>query len=118
MDLRPPSNAAASSPPAVPACRRSAIAPIVVLTVAIANCVHIFATLVRGMQSDASRTLADRGSGARLRRTRTDELKRNAIVESLRVNLQPVFLASLTTTLMWAGRARRVRRTGQSGSLG
>ena len=77
----------------------SAIAPIVVLTVAIANCVHVFSTLVHGMQADASRTLAERGSGALLRRTQTGELKRDAIVESVRVNLQPVFLACLTTTL-------------------
>ena len=77
----------------------SAIAPIVVLTVAIANCVHVYSTLVHGMQADASRTLADRGSGALLRRTRTGGLKRDAIVESVRVNLHPVFLASLTTTL-------------------
>ena len=77
----------------------SAVAPIVVLTVAIANCVHIFATLVHGMQADASRTLDERGSGALLRRTPTGELKRDAIVESVRVNLQPVFLASLTTAL-------------------
>ena len=77
----------------------AAAAPIVVLTVAIANCVHIFATLVHSMQADASRTLEERGSGAFLRRTRTGELKRDAIVESVRVNLQPVFLASLTTAL-------------------
>ncbi|MCE2493627.1 MAG: MMPL family transporter [Alphaproteobacteria bacterium] len=77
----------------------SAIAPIVVLTVAIANCVHVFATFSQYMQGDASRTLADRGGGALLRRARTGGLKRDAIVESLRVNLQPVFLASLTTTL-------------------
>ena len=83
----------------LPMTSASAIAPIVVLTVAIANCVHVFSTLVHGMQADASRTLADRGSGALLRRTRTGELQRDAIVESVRVNLQPVFLASLTTTL-------------------
>ena len=83
----------------LPMTAASAIAPIVVLTVAIANCVHVFATLVHTMQADASRTLADRGSGALLQRTRTGALKRTAIVESLRVNLQPVFLASLTTTL-------------------
>ena len=77
----------------------SAIAPIVVLTVAIANCVHVFATFSQYMQGDASRMLADRGSDALLRRARTGGLKRDAIVESLRVNLQPVFLASLTTTL-------------------
>ena len=77
----------------------SAAAPTIVLTVAIANCVHILTTLLHVMQAEASRTLADRGSGAALRRTRTGELKRAAIVESLRVNLQPVFLASLTTAL-------------------
>ncbi len=66
----------------------SAIAPVVVLTVAIASCVHIFSSVVHHMQSDASRAPADRGSGER---------KRNAIVESVRVNLQPVFLACLTT---------------------
>ena len=77
----------------------AAIAPIVVLTVAIANCVHVFATLVHSMRAEASRTLAERGSGALLQRSRTGELKRNAIVESVRVNLQPVLLASLTTTL-------------------
>ena len=77
----------------------SAAAPTIVLTVAIANCVHILVTLLHGMQAEASRTLAERGSGALLRRTRTGELKRAAIVESLRVNLQPVFLASLTTAL-------------------
>ena len=69
------------------------------LTVAVANCVHVLVTLLHGMQAEASRTLADRGSGALLRRTRTGELKRAAIVESLRVNLQPIFLASLTTAL-------------------
>ena len=83
----------------LPVTSASAIAPVIVLTVAIANCVHIVATLIHCMQADASRTLAERGSGALLRRTRTGELKRDAIVESLRVNLQPVFLASLTTTL-------------------
>ena len=77
----------------------SAIAPIVVLTVAIANCVHVFATFSQYMQGDASRTLANRGSGVLLRRARTGGLTRDAIVESLRVNLQPVFLASLTTAL-------------------
>ena len=77
----------------------SAAAPTIVLTVAIANCVHVLVTLLHVMQAEASRTLAERGSGALLRRTRTGELKRAAIVESLRVNLQPVFLASLTTAL-------------------
>ena len=70
----------------------AAIAPIVVLTVAIANCVHVYSSLVHGMRAGAGRALADQGAGSR-------ELKRDAIVESVRVNLQPVFLASLTTTL-------------------
>ena len=77
----------------------SAAAPTIVLTVAIANCVHVLVTLLHTMQAEASRTLAERGSGALVRRMRTGELKRAAIVESLRVNLQPVFLASLTTAL-------------------
>ena len=63
----------------------AAIAPVVVLTVAIASCVHIFSSLVHAMRSEAS--------GA------TGEIKRDAIVESVRVNLQPVFLACLTTAL-------------------
>ena len=83
----------------LPMTTASAIAPIVVLTVAIANCVHVYSTLVHCMQADASRTLEERGSDALLQRTRTGEIKRDAIVESVRVNLQPVFLASLTTTL-------------------
>ena len=77
----------------------SAAAPTIVLTVAVANCVHVLVTLLHVMQAEASRTLAERGSGALLRRTRTGELKRAAIVESVRINLQPVFLASLTTAL-------------------
>ena len=83
----------------LPMTAAAAIAPVVVLTVTIANCVHVFSTLVHSMQADASRTLADRGSGALLQRTRSGALKHDAIVESLRVNLQPVFLASLTTAL-------------------
>ena len=70
----------------------AAIAPIVVLTVAIANCVHVYSSLVHGMRAGAVRARAAQGAGP-------GELKRDAIVESVRVNLQPVFLASLTTTL-------------------
>ena len=77
----------------------SAAAPVIVLTVSIASCVHILVTLLHFMQADMSRTLAERSSGAALRRSRTGDLKRDAIVESLRVNLKPVFLASLTTAL-------------------
>ena len=76
---------------ALPMTAVAAIAPIVVLTVAIANCVHVYSSLVHGMRAGAFSPLADRGAGS--------ELKRDAIVESVRVNLQPVFLASLTTTL-------------------
>ena len=55
--------------------------------------------LRHAMQAEASRTLAERGTGALERRTRTGELKRSAFAESLRINLQAVFLASLTTAL-------------------
>lgn len=67
----------------------SAVAPVVVLTVAIANCVHIYSAVVNYMHDAASGMSENRG-------TRT---RRDAIVESIRVNLQPVFLSSLTTTL-------------------
>ena len=87
----------------LPMTSASAIAPIVVLTVAIANCVHIYVTLVQHMHANAYRTLTNRGGAVRSRRARRGELKRDAIVESLRVNLQPVFLASLTTTIGFLG---------------
>ena len=77
----------------------SAVAPVVVLTVAIASCVHIFSSLVHTMQRVASQTLADQGADRPLSQPGDDTLKRNAIVEAMRVNLQPVFLACLTTTL-------------------
>ncbi len=54
-------------------------APTIILTVAIANCVHILITFLHDM--------------------RTGQDKKQAIVESLRVNLQPVFLASVTTAI-------------------
>ncbi len=57
----------------------SASAPTIILTVAIANCVHILVTFIHGM--------------------RHGMLKNDALLESLRLNLQPVFLASLTTAL-------------------
>ena len=77
----------------------SAVAPIVVLTVAIASCVHIFSSLVQRMRNDASSPPAHRGIGGPSSPLGDGELKRNAIVESMRVNLQPVFLACLTTAL-------------------
>jgi len=54
-------------------------APTIILTVAIANCVHILVTFLHDM--------------------RTGKGKNAAIVESLRVNIQPVFLASVTTAI-------------------
>ena len=56
----------------------SATSPTIILTVAIANCVHILVTFMHEM--------------------RIGEKKTDAIIESLRINLQPVFLASLTTS--------------------
>ena len=57
----------------------SASAPTMILTIAIANSVHIIVTFLHGLQHG--------------------ETKTKAIQESIRVNLQPVFLASLTTCL-------------------
>jgi len=57
----------------------SASAPTIILTVAIANCVHILVTFLHGMRQGLN--------------------KNDALVESMRINLQPVFLASLTTAI-------------------
>lgn len=57
----------------------SASAPTIILTVAIANCVHILATFIHHMHLGHS--------------------KHESLKESLRINLQPIFLASLTTAL-------------------
>nr|VFJ50451.1 MAG: hypothetical protein BECKDK2373B_GA0170837_102821 [Candidatus Kentron sp. DK] len=57
-------------------------APIIILTLAVADSVHILMTF--------RLALADRG-------------KREAIVESLRINFQPVFLTSLTTIVGFLG---------------
>ncbi len=67
----------------------SAAAPVIVLTVAIASCVHIYSTFISYMNDAAFRMPEDRGS----------RIRRDAVVESIRVNFQPVFLSSLTTTL-------------------
>ena len=83
----------------LPMTAASAVAPVVVVTVAIASCIHIFSSLVHHMQSDASRRLADGGTGESLPPPGDGDLKRDAIVEAMRVNLQPVFLACLTTAL-------------------
>ena len=60
------------TPPVAPA-------PTIVLMVAVASCSHLLATL--------------------LQRQRAGDSKDEAIVESLRVNLYPIFLASLTTAV-------------------
>lgn len=57
----------------------SVSAPTIILTIAIANCVHILVTMLHEMRMGMN--------------------KKEAIVESLRINMQPVFLASLTTAL-------------------
>lgn len=53
--------------------------PIIILTVAIANCVHVLVSFVHGL--------------------RQGETREAAMEESLRINLQPVFLASATTAI-------------------
>jgi len=60
------------SPPISPA-------PTIVLMIVVANCVHLLVALQQ--------------------RLRAGDTRHDAIVESLRLNLHPVFLASLTTTL-------------------
>lgn len=57
----------------------SAAAPTMILTLAVADCVHILVTLLRSMRQ-----------GAKLRA---------ALQETLCVNLQPIFLTSLTTVI-------------------
>ncbi|MEQ8234738.1 MAG: MMPL family transporter, partial [Gammaproteobacteria bacterium] len=54
-------------------------APIIILTVAVANSVHLLATFLHNLRQGANRVAA--------------------MEESLRVNLQPVFLASVTTAI-------------------
>jgi len=57
----------------------SVTAPNIILTLAIANSVHILVTFFYQMRHDAD--------------------KQSAMIESLRVNLQPIFLTSITTTI-------------------
>lgn len=57
----------------------SASAPTIILTLAIADSVHIIISMLKAMQHGMD--------------------KRSAIVESLRINLQPVFLTSITTAI-------------------
>ncbi|MEW8626349.1 MAG: efflux RND transporter permease subunit [Candidatus Thiodiazotropha sp.] len=53
--------------------------PIIVMTLAVADCVHILVNFLHGMRNGLSRT--------------------EAMLESLRVNLGPVFLTTLTTAI-------------------
>ena len=57
----------------------SASAPTVILTLAVADCVHILASMLYEMRHGAT--------------------KKDAIIKSLRINLQPIFLTSITTAI-------------------
>ncbi len=57
----------------------SAAAPIIILTLAVADSIHILVTFFEGLQGGLNR--------------------REAIIESFRVNAQPVFLTSITTAV-------------------
>ena len=57
----------------------SASAPVIILTIAIAGAVHLLVTMLQEIHKGAT--------------------KHDAIVESMRVNFQPILLTSLTTTL-------------------
>ncbi len=57
----------------------SSIAPTVIMTLAVANAIHILVSMFHAMRHDMS--------------------KNEAIVESLRINMQPVFLTSLSTVI-------------------
>ena len=57
----------------------SASAPTIILTLAVADCVHILVNFIHAMRNGAD--------------------KHSALVESLRINLQPVFLTSITTAI-------------------
>lgn len=58
----------------------SATAPTIILTLAVANCVHLLATFLYQIRYHAAN-------------------KVDAMVESLRINLQPIFLTSVTTAI-------------------
>ena len=57
----------------------SATSPTIILTLAVADCVHILVTFLHAMRRGMDKT--------------------SAVVESLRINLQPVFLTSVTTAI-------------------
>jgi predicted RND superfamily exporter protein len=57
----------------------SALSPTIILTIAMANCIHVLVSFLFGRRHGLS--------------------KNEAIKESLRMNLQPIFIASITTTI-------------------
>ena len=57
----------------------SAVSPTIILTIAVADCVHLLATMLHNMRNGYD--------------------KKEAIRESLRVNFQPIFLTSATTLI-------------------
>ena len=61
----------------------SAVAPTIILTMAVADCIHIMVTLLQSM--------------------RLGHNKKQAIQESLEVNFKPMFITSLTTAIGFAG---------------
>ncbi|MGD2055911.1 MAG: MMPL family transporter [Gammaproteobacteria bacterium] len=63
----------------IPLTPPSASSPTIILTLAVADCVHILVTFLHAMRRGAEKTAA--------------------MVESLRINLQPIFLTSLTTVI-------------------
>ncbi|MDH3980230.1 MAG: MMPL family transporter [Gammaproteobacteria bacterium] len=63
----------------IPMTPPSASSPTIILTLAVADCVHVLVTFLHGMRKGMDRQAA--------------------IVESLRINIQPIFLTSLTTII-------------------
>ncbi len=57
----------------------SAMAPTIIMTLAVADSIHVLSTMIKEMRRGAS--------------------KRDAIIESLRINFDPIFLTSLTTVI-------------------
>jgi predicted RND superfamily exporter protein len=57
----------------------SSQSPTIVLTLAVADCVHVLISLLHGMRRGLDKTAA--------------------VVDSLRINMQPIFLTSLTTSI-------------------
>jgi predicted RND superfamily exporter protein len=63
----------------IPMTPPSASSPTIILTLAVADCVHVLVTFLHGMRKNMA--------------------KRASIVESLRINVQPIFLTSVTTII-------------------